>query len=236
MKSTKVYVYKNKINGKRYCGITSENTLERRYKKSGYKAHFKNALNKYGIENFERKVIMEFENREDAEEMEKLIIAVLNLQDERFGYNVADGGDGGNLISGYSEEQKRKHYEKISNSLKQRYEQNPELKPFGEKNGMYGKKKSEESKNKVSKTLKANYKNNPELKKKVARPGALNGRAKKVYVEHENGEIKEFDYREPALEYLRSIGIRSRLTEIGMYKFKELLKSGEWYQGIRIYR
>lgn len=107
-------MYTNKINNKKYVGIT-KHTISKRYK-SGYSGRFKNALNKYGLENFEVSIIKEFKDRKDACEYEKYIISKLNLNNDKYGYNIAKGGDGGNCTIGYTEEQKQAYSKKLSES------------------------------------------------------------------------------------------------------------------------
>lgn len=68
-----VYETKNLINQKIYVGVHShKNALSDSYKGSG--RIIKNAIKKYGTENFERRVISEFEDSEGAYFLESLIV------------------------------------------------------------------------------------------------------------------------------------------------------------------
>ena len=126
----KVYVHINKINGKRYVGITSQKPEYRWNNGRAYKRnpHFNSAILKYGWDNFEHTVLYDFLSEEEAKRIEIELIAKWNTQDNRYGYNIAAGGESS---SGYilseevrkriseahkghyvSEETKQKHREK----------------------------------------------------------------------------------------------------------------------------
>lgn len=121
----KVYMYTNIINNKKYVGITNRTLKERL--KVGYSGRFKNAINKYGIENFKTEIVAEFETREEAENLEIELIRDLNLTNDKFGYNIALGGDGGNTRIGMTKEELEEYSKKLSQSR------------TGEKNPNYGK-------------------------------------------------------------------------------------------------
>ena len=89
-----VYMHTNKINNKKYIGITSLNPTQR-WKKdgSGYKNQiFGRAISKYGWDNFNHDIIAENLTLVEAEEMERKLIKQYNTQNYNFGYNIADGG------------------------------------------------------------------------------------------------------------------------------------------------
>lgn len=95
-----VYCITNKINGKRYVGQAKnfENRW-RQHKRTQNNASKRcprlyNALKKYGVENFEAKVLIEVGSKEDLDYYEKKLIDLWNLTDDRFGYNISRGGDG----------------------------------------------------------------------------------------------------------------------------------------------
>lgn len=89
-----VYCHTNKINGKRYIGITKQNPLKRwgtngcNYKK----LNFYRAIQKYGWDNFKHEILFENLSKEDAENKEIELIAKYNTRDDMFGYNIAIGG------------------------------------------------------------------------------------------------------------------------------------------------
>lgn len=88
-----VYCHKNKINGKIYIGITSQNA-ERRWQKGAgyYGTYFYNAIKKYGWDGFEHQILAEGLTKEQAEAMEIHLIAKHNSTDREIGYNIAEGG------------------------------------------------------------------------------------------------------------------------------------------------
>lgn len=96
-----VYLYTNKINGKKYCGITNR-TLHRRSEGNGMgyirtryktKTKFANAILKYGWENFIPEVLYQVETKEEACELEIKTIKELDLTNDEFGYNLHFGGN-----------------------------------------------------------------------------------------------------------------------------------------------
>ena len=89
-----VYVHTNKVNGKKYIGITSQRP-EARWR-SGYKCneHFSRAIEKYGWEGFSHEVIMDGLTKEQACAAEIALIAKHGTQDPNKGYNIQSGGEG----------------------------------------------------------------------------------------------------------------------------------------------
>ena len=94
--SFSVYCHTNKVNGKRYIGITKSKVELRWNGRNGYKAnsHFNNAIQKYGWDGFEHTILFSDLSEEEDKEVERRLIAEYNLQDSRFGYNITAGGDG----------------------------------------------------------------------------------------------------------------------------------------------
>lgn len=121
-----IYIYRNKINGKRYIGQTTK-TVEERYSNGrGYKNQvFGRALKKYGRENFDL-IYVEVKD-ENLDAIESALIKEFDTTNPKYGYNRESGG---NKNKHPSEETKKK------NSEAQK----------GEKNHFYGKHHSEESK------------------------------------------------------------------------------------------
>lgn len=100
-----VYCYTNKINGKKYIGITSR-TMEERKQSHIYEAYnekslvydtpFKRAIRKYGIDGFEEKILHENVTQEQASALEQYYIeeykTYYKYQNSN-GYNATIGGE-----------------------------------------------------------------------------------------------------------------------------------------------
>lgn len=127
-----VYIHTNKINNKRYVGITRVKPSER-WKKNGrgYKNnhHFWNSIQKYGWDNFEHEIIANNITHEEAKNFETKLIALLNTQSPHCGYNISKGGDGG----GYE----------ISKSTRKKMSRARKGKYTGINNPMFGRSPSE---------------------------------------------------------------------------------------------
>lgn len=85
-----IYITTNKINGKKYIGQKKYNGREHRYLGSG--VYFKNAVKKYGKENFIRETICECETKELLDEAEKRYIKIMNAVESDNFYNISSGG------------------------------------------------------------------------------------------------------------------------------------------------
>ena len=90
-----VYQHINKINGKRYIGITKQNPESRwgtdgtNYKSSPY---FYSAIQKYGWDNFSHEILFNGLTKEEACDKEIELIAYFQTQDKQHGYNIMEGG------------------------------------------------------------------------------------------------------------------------------------------------
>lgn len=107
-----IYEYRNVFNNKFYVGQTKY--PEKRYnnhKKAKEDSVFHFAIRKYGFESFEYNVVTEYE----AETEEQLNDLLNSAEVERIkyrnslvpnGYNVAEGGNVGNFLAGFTDEQR----------------------------------------------------------------------------------------------------------------------------------
>lgn len=91
-----VYTHINTINGKRYIGLTKQKP-ENRWGRNGINyrnkcPHFWNAIQKYGWDSFEHKVLATNLSREEACQLEERLIAEYKTQDRKYGYNTLSGG------------------------------------------------------------------------------------------------------------------------------------------------
>lgn len=125
----KIYCIENKINNKKYVGMTKGEILNR-FKQhktiaiskcDSNKCHLHNAMAIYGIENFHVYELDSSETKHELIEKEKYWISKLDTKNN--GYNETDGGEGG---SGWkaTEEQKLQNKER---NIKY-YQDHPELK------------------------------------------------------------------------------------------------------------
>lgn len=147
-----IYLVTNLINEKKYIGKHESEVFDPSYNGSG-KILWR-AYKKYGIENFSTEVIEWCKTEVELNEKEKHWIKELDtfLKNGK-GYNIASGGNGGWLLSGYPEEKLKEYSKKMSQSTS------------GEKNGFYGKTHSIKTRQKLS----LNWERKPEGEKKKIR-------------------------------------------------------------------
>ena len=90
-----VYMHTNKINGKKYIGITSQKPENRWRGGHGYRGKqrkFYLAILKYGWDNFDHVVIASNLSMDEACEMEVALIKKYNTAGSKTGYNTDLGG------------------------------------------------------------------------------------------------------------------------------------------------
>lgn len=107
------YLYKhtNKINNKSYIGKT-ENP-EKRWANNGYNyktcPRFWSAIKAYGWDNFSHEILLTCDDSDEINKKEKEYIQKYKTLDLNFGYNLAEGGTGGNVWIGKTQEEKEKY-------------------------------------------------------------------------------------------------------------------------------
>ena len=113
-----VYCHTNKINGKKYVGITSR-SVKSRWRKNGKgysdKRYFGKAIRKYGWDNFTHEIIAENLTESEAKSLEVLYIGMWNTKDRKYGYNLTDGGDGTLGVKISDKERERRRLAMIGN-------------------------------------------------------------------------------------------------------------------------
>lgn len=92
MKYHFVYIITNKINHKFYIGKHSTDDLDDGYMGSG--TAINKAIQKYGIENFSKRILCFCDSAEDAYKVEEFLVTN-NLIKREDCYNMKTGGDGG---------------------------------------------------------------------------------------------------------------------------------------------
>lgn len=150
-----VYIHINKINNKKYIGITKQPKPEYRWGTNGcnYKEspHFYSAIQKYGWNNFEHMVVAKNLSKQDACNMERELISKYKTQNNLFGYNIFEGG--------------------TAPTIPQETKNKISIKLQGNKNG-FGKQCSKEKRKKISKAQKGKPLT-AEHKKKLSKPKAI---------------------------------------------------------------
>ncbi len=172
-----IYLTTNKINGKKYIGMC-KNTHREKYIGSG--KLLKQAIKKYGKENFDRIILQECGTLAELSECEIYWIKFYNAVEDSNFYNLTSGGFGGN--SDYLKEywsQLNKEERKTCRNWSRRNQS-------GSNNPMYGRKQTEETKQKIGlRSVNRNW-------HKPNHEGSNNPRAKKVLVEM-CGTKKKYD-------------------------------------------
>ena len=126
-----IYITINRTNGRSYIGKTHFIHGWEDYLGSG--KIIKQAIKKEGEDNFYKVIIGVAKTEAELDDMEKEIIKVNNAPSNIDFYNISDGGKGGNVFSGYTEEEFKVY-------CKSR---------CGENNPYYGKHHSDEVKKKM---------------------------------------------------------------------------------------
>lgn len=169
MKESTVYCITNRVNGKCYIGVTKD--WKRRWiihQRADYVIG--RALRKYGKENFRISVLYSRIPFATALVLEKNLIAKMDTLRPN-GYNVHEGGSGGNTIAGKTDEEKMRTRKKLSKMRKgvpkseahKRKISENHADVSGKNHPMWGESHSESTKRKMSEKAKGKYKgqNNP---------------------------------------------------------------------------
>lgn len=105
-----IYKTTNLINGKWYIGKDELNNPK--YIGSGML--LTKAVQKYGKENFKKEILAEAGTRAALSQLEELFIKNTNAIKDPLSYNIAAGGNGGNTIAGYTDDERKEFGSKIS--------------------------------------------------------------------------------------------------------------------------
>lgn len=117
-----MFIYKitNKVNGKIYIGQVYNKSVQDRFKRHIKEANpnhhivLDRAIYKYGKENFVCEQIDSANSLEELNQKEKYWIKFYNSTDKNIGYNLTEGGDGGNTYMFKSKEEMDEIKQKIS--------------------------------------------------------------------------------------------------------------------------
>lgn len=90
-----VYMHTNKLNNKKYIGITRQKPSSRWNSGHGYKRnpYFFKSIKKNGWDGFKHEVILQNLTKEEAEMFEIAMIKYYKTTDKRLGYNSDNGGN-----------------------------------------------------------------------------------------------------------------------------------------------
>jgi group I intron endonuclease len=91
-----VYLLLNTCNNKAYVGQTRHNSLNKRWNSnlsnSNSNPYLRAAIKKHGSKAFQRQILAECSTQAEADNLERLWIAVLRTYDRKCGYNIQRGG------------------------------------------------------------------------------------------------------------------------------------------------
>lgn len=115
-----VYCHTNKINNKKYIGITRQSVQQRWRDGKGYygQAKFYNAIEKYGWDNFQHEILYENLTEEEACKIESFLIKYYNTI--KNGYNTLPGGNVTNHSSATIDKMRKKnikHSQEVINKI-----------------------------------------------------------------------------------------------------------------------
>ena len=222
------YIYKttNLINDKVYIGKHKNSDFNDKYFGSG--KNLISAIKKYGIENFTTEVLEICYDEKSLNEAEIKYIDFYKKKYKENCYNIAKGGNGGNLIKHYLPEEKELVYKKMVLTRKVKGiglgETNPMYKS-GEK-GIHpykSKRRDKETRLKISKSLKGNTpwnkglkilpeKTDKELEEEKINKYLRNNLKTPIKVTNVvTNEVKYFDTKKSCEEYYK-INIKYRLS------------------------
>lgn len=146
-----VYMHTNRINGKKYIGITSQKYVTGRWHNGeGYKQQrrFYSAIKHYGWDGFVHEVLFSDLSKDEAEQKEVELIAKYRANDPEHGYNIENGGH----TNKYTKEQ-RKQMSLSHIGIKRTHETRKKMSASHiglSTKWLTGRKASEETRNKMS--------------------------------------------------------------------------------------
>ena len=215
-----VYKTTNLINSKMYIGVDSKN--DENYYGSG--KILKKAISRYGIENFKKEIIKEFDDLREAYQYEKEYISEMNAVSSENFYNIQEGGKGGWSHIDVKGESNPMFGKSVKDSM---------IIKYGEKEGIFlyeqsrieagkktseklkGKNKSEDHKRSLSKAKKEFWEKLTEEEKE--------GRRKKMSLDMKSANIvRSEDYKNKMRESIKAKSDQIHRKEICQYCNREM--------------
>lgn len=179
------YIYKttNLINGKIYVGLHRKSEFDNNYIGSG--TILKQAIRKYGVDNFTCEVIEWCETSDELSEREIYWIDKLNCLDSEVGYNLHEGGGQPPIFIG-------EEHPNWGNKFGLKGENHPNWGKRGELSYLYGTSHSEETKNKISESNKGKvFSEETKQKMSESKKEAYIGKGNPFYGKEHTDETKE---------------------------------------------
>lgn len=200
-----IYLTTNKVNNKKYIGMC-KNTHSKNYIGSG--TILKEAVKKYGKENFSRIILEKCNSFDELCKAEKKWIKKYNAVEDNSFYNLTEGGFGGN--SNYMKD----YWSEFTKEERKTSRKWSKRNINGKNNPMYGKKHSDETKKKIGlKSVNRNW-NKPNHK------GTNNPNSKNILVYIDDkilkyGCLKQFcdEYKKVPYPTLKSIAKDGRFSK-----------------------
>lgn len=120
-----VYCHTNKVDGKKYIGMTGTSVEDRWANGRGYNHQpFGRAIKKYGWDAFEHEIIQSGLTEKEACDLESELIEKNKTRNKKYGYNVCEGGSTGTTGVRYGEDVR----ENMRKATYLTYERDPGLK------------------------------------------------------------------------------------------------------------
>ena len=223
-----VYCLTNRVNGKKYIGIT--NNLKRRWRRHCFRnSAIGYAIRKYGRDNFRISVLYSSLPLLTAQVLEGRLIVEMNTLAPS-GYNIASGGKGGsNPVAGLTDAQKAERNRKISEgnqgqkrsalqrrriSESLRGEKNPR---FGKPGTMLGKEHTPEAKVKLSEAARGR-RHSVETRRKMSeshKGKVLSDDHRQKMSKSKRGENHHFYGKTLSEEHRRKLSVSGKGKQVG---------------------
>lgn len=227
------YFYKitNLLNGKFYYGIRSceiNPSADVRYMGSGIS--IKQAIKKYGIENFKKEIIADFKTRDEVGNYEKQIVTIDLVNDSNC-YNLKEGGGSIGSCSLETREKMSKAKKGIPTGRKMTEENKNKLKL-----ATTGIPRSVETKEKLSKSKKGKpwtiYQEpfrfrSEEYRDKISK--TLTGRKLSTETKSKISAAGMNRYFSPETREKMSNSARNKSVKVGSIEFKSITKAAQYY-------